>query len=118
VADMIGRVGKVVEAYEFVKGLGEDGNTMEIRGSLLGAYKNLRIELWKVVARKLLNMGSEKRMGYHILLSNIYAEEESENVLQNEVGCSWVEISGFVNCFVSRDEKHPQSHEIYYEWIE
>lgn len=45
VADMIGRVGKVVEAYEFVKGLGEDGNTMEIRGSLLGAYKNLRIEL-------------------------------------------------------------------------
>lgn len=60
-------------------------------------------------------MGSEKRMGYHILLSNIYAEEEeSENVLQNEVGCSWVEISGFVNCFVSRDEKHPQSSEIYY----
>ncbi|KAL5101016.1 hypothetical protein RYX36_005343 [Vicia faba] len=128
VADMLGRVGRVVEAYEFVKGLGEDGNTMEIWGSLLGSCKNHgHFELGKVVAKKLLNMGREKRMaGYHVLLSNIYAEEgEWENVdrvrkqmkekgLQKETGCSWVEIVGFFNCFVSRDEKHPQSDEIYY----
>lgn len=127
VADMLGRVGKVVEAYEFVKGLGEVGNTMEIWGSLLGACKNHgHFELGKVVAKKLLNMGTEKRMaGYHVLLSNIYAEEgEWENVdrvrkkmkekgLQKETGCSWIEIVGFVNCFVSRDEKHTQSDEIY-----
>ncbi|CAL5190886.1 unnamed protein product [Lathyrus oleraceus] len=128
VADMLGRVGRVVEAYEFVKGLGEDGNSMEIWGSILGSCKNHgHFELGKVVAKKLLNMGREKRMaGYHVLLSNIYAEEgEWENVdrvrkqmkengLQKETGCSWVEIAGFVNCFVSRDEKHPQSDEIYY----
>ncbi|CAK8539047.1 unnamed protein product [Lathyrus sativus] len=128
VADILGRVGRVVEAYEFVKGLGEDGNSMEIWGSILGSCKNHgHFELGKVVAKKLLNMGREKRMaGYHVLLSNIYAEEgEWENVervrkqmkengLQKETGCSWVEIAGFVNCFVSRDEKHPQSDEIYY----
>ncbi|WJX65131.1 hypothetical protein P8452_49826 [Trifolium repens] len=127
VADMLGRVGRVAEAYEFVKGLGEDANTMEIWGSLLGSCKNHgHFELGKVVAKKLLNMGREKRMaGYHVLLSNIYAEEgEWENVdrvrkqmkekgLYKETGCSWVEIAGFVNCFVSRDEKHPQSDEIY-----
>ena len=127
VADMLGRVGRVVEAYEFVKGLGGDGNAMEIWGSLLGACKNHGyFELGKVIAEKLLNMEREQGMtGYHVLLSNIYAEEgEWENVdrvrnqmkekgLQKDIGCSWVEISGFVNCFVSRDEKHPQSAEIY-----
>ncbi|KAJ1383859.1 Tetratricopeptide-like helical domain superfamily [Sesbania bispinosa] len=126
--DMLGRVGRVVEAYDFVKGLGEDGNVMEIWGSLLGACRNHGyFELGKVIAENLLNMETEKRMaGYHVLLSNIYAEEgEWENVdrvrnqmkvkgLQKEMGCSWVEIAGFVNCFVSRDKKHPQSGEIYY----
>ena len=37
-----------------------------------------------------------------------------EKGLQKEMGCSWVEIAGCVNFFVSRDEKHPQSGEIYY----
>ncbi|KAK7320243.1 hypothetical protein VNO77_29551 [Canavalia gladiata] len=128
VADMLGRVGRVVEAYEFVEGLGEDGNAIEIWGSILGACKSHGyFDLGKFVAEKLLDMETEKRMaGYHVLLSNIYAEEgEWENVdrvrnqmkgkgLQKEMGCSWVEIAGCVNCFVSRDEKHPQSGEIYY----
>lgn len=127
VADMLGRVGRVVEAYEFVKQLGEDGNVMEIWGSILGACKNHGyFELGKVVAEKLLSMETEKRVaGYHVLLSNIYAEEgEWENVdrvrnqikekgLHKEMGCSLVEIGGLVNYFVSRDEKHPQSGEIY-----
>uniref|UniRef100_I1M652 Pentatricopeptide repeat-containing protein n=1 Tax=Glycine max TaxID=3847 RepID=I1M652_SOYBN len=114
VADMLGRVGRVVEAYEFVQRLRED----EINGYF---------ELGKFIAEKLLNMETEKRIaGYHVLISNIYAEEgEWEKVdrvrnqmkekgLQKEMGCSWVEIAGHVNFFVSRDEKHPQSGEIYY----
>ncbi|KAL2316530.1 hypothetical protein Fmac_030406 [Flemingia macrophylla] len=128
VADMLGRVGRVVEAYEFVERLGEDGNAIEIWGSILGACKNHGyFEMGKVVAEKLLKMETEKGVaGYHVLLSNIYAEEgEWENVdkvrnqmkekgLQKELGCSWVEVAGCVNCFVSRDEKHPHSGEIYY----
>lgn len=126
VTDMLGRVGRVVEAYEFVKGLGEDGNALEIWGSLLGACRNHGyFELGKVIAKNLLNMETQKGMaGYHVLLSNMYAEEgEWENVdrvriqmkekgLQKEIGCSWVEIAGFLNSFVSRDERHPQSDEI------
>ncbi|KAK7371800.1 hypothetical protein VNO80_05165 [Phaseolus coccineus] len=128
VADMLGRVGRVVEAYEFVERLGEDGDAVEIWGSILGACKNHGyFELGKVIAEKLLNMGMEKRIaGYHVLLSNMYAEEgEWENVdrvrnqmkekgLQKEMACSWVEIAGRVNYFVARDEKHPLSGEIYY----
>ncbi|XP_020234302.1 pentatricopeptide repeat-containing protein At3g22150, chloroplastic-like, partial [Cajanus cajan] len=128
VADMLGRVGRVVEAYEFVERLGEDGNAIEIWGSILGACKNHGyFEMGKVIAENLLNMETEKGIaGYHVLLSNIYAEEgEWANVdkvrnqmkergLQKELGCSWVEVAGCANCFVSRDEKHPQSGEIYY----
>lgn len=83
VADMLGRVGRVDEAYEFVIALGEQGNVMEIWGSLLAACRiHKQFELGKLVARKLLEM--EKRngkTGYHVLLSNIYAEERNwENV--------------------------------------
>ncbi|KDP32501.1 hypothetical protein JCGZ_14704 [Jatropha curcas] len=36
---MLGRVGRVIEAHELVKQLGEEGNVMEIWGSLLGACR-------------------------------------------------------------------------------
>ncbi|KAK4275984.1 hypothetical protein QN277_018988 [Acacia crassicarpa] len=127
VTDMLGRVGRVLEAYEFVKGLGEDGNVVEIWGSLLGACRNHGyFQLGKAIANKLLDMETQKRTaGYHVLLSNMLAEEgEWENVdkvrirmkekgLQKETGCSWVEVAGSVNCFVSKDEKHPKSDAIY-----
>ncbi|KAF3445065.1 hypothetical protein FNV43_RR14758 [Rhamnella rubrinervis] len=132
VTDMLGRVGRVVEAYEFVKGLGEEGNVVEIWGSLLGACKiHEQFELGKVVAEKLLEMETGNGFtGYHVLLSNMYAEEGKwENVnkvrkqmrekgLRKETGCSWIENSGSVNYFVSRDQEHPQCEEIYNMLVE
>lgn len=117
----------MVEAYEFVKGLGEEGNTFGIWGSLLGACRiHGEFELGKVVANKLLEMEKGSSLtGYHVLLSNIYAAEGNwDNVdrvrkemrqkgLMKEAGCSWVEVAGHVNCFMSRDHKHPQCAEIY-----
>lgn len=127
IADMLGRAGRVVEAYEFVKGLGEEGEVLEIWGSLLGACRiHEQFELGSVVAKKLLEMEMVNGMtGYHVLLSNIYAEEgnweDVDNVrkqmrekgLRKQIGCSWIGTSGFVNSFVSRDRKHPQCDEIY-----
>ncbi|KAJ9185142.1 hypothetical protein P3X46_004804 [Hevea brasiliensis] len=127
VADMLGRVGKVIEAYEFVKQLGEEGNVMEIWGSLLGACRlHGPIELGEVIANKLLQMGSVDSMaGYKVLLSNMYAEEANwesvdklrkemrEKGLQKEVGCSWIGIGGHVIHFMSKDKDHPQCDEIY-----
>ncbi|KAM6559599.1 hypothetical protein CsatA_028838 [Cannabis sativa] len=127
VADLLGRAGRVVEAYDFVRGLGEDGNVLEIWGSLLGACRiHEHFELGKVVAEKLLELGKANDMtGYHVLLSNMYAEEGEwshvdklrkqmrEKGLWKETGCSWIEISSSVNCFVSKDQKHHQCDEIY-----
>lgn len=127
VVDMLGRVGKVVEAYEFAQRLGKEGNALGIWGSLLSACKiHQEFELGKVVANKLLEMeGADRTTGYRVLLSNIHAEEGNweyvettrkqmlERGLTKEVGCSWIDVSGYTNSFVSRDRKHPKCDEIY-----
>ncbi|KAL0403502.1 UNVERIFIED_CONTAM: Pentatricopeptide repeat-containing protein, chloroplastic, partial [Sesamum radiatum] len=113
IVDMLGRVGRVVEAYDFAQKLGKEGNVSGIWGSLLAACKIHRnFELGKVVANKLLEMeGADRITGYHVLLSNIHAEEGNwehvknvreemlERGLVKEVGCSWIDISGYANCF-------------------
>ncbi|XVF20965.1 hypothetical protein REPUB_Repub12eG0049500 [Reevesia pubescens] len=128
VADMLGKAGRVDEAYEFVEQLGEDGKSLEILGSLLAACRlHQKSYLGEVMAKKLLQMDTRNRSttGYRVLLSNIYAEEGNwENVdrvrkemkekgMRNDVGCSWIEVAGCVNYFASKDQEHPQSDEIY-----
>ncbi|KAF6134303.1 hypothetical protein GIB67_035664 [Kingdonia uniflora] len=52
--DMLGRAGRVIEAYEFVKNL---GNVAGIWGSLLGACRiHGELELGEVVAKKLFTL--------------------------------------------------------------
>ncbi|KAF7150891.1 hypothetical protein RHSIM_Rhsim02G0203900 [Rhododendron simsii] len=123
---MLGRVGSVVEAYEFVKELGEEGNNFRILGSLLGACRNHgEFELGKNVSNKLLQMERGKGLsGCHVLLSNIYAEEGNweyvyrvrkgmrEKGLTKDVGCSWVDVAGCVNSFVSRDQSTLVLHSV------
>lgn len=127
ITDMLGRVGRVVEAYNFVKNLGEEGNVLGIWGSLIAACRTHgEFQLGKIVAKKFYEMEKLNNMsGYHVLLSNMYAEEgnwESVNRvregmqdkgLSKDVGCSWIDVAGYINYFVSRDQKHPQSDNIY-----
>ncbi|KAG8390600.1 hypothetical protein BUALT_Bualt01G0100400 [Buddleja alternifolia] len=127
VVDMLGRVGRVADAYDFAVKLGKRGDVSGIWGSLLAACKiHQKFELGKIVADKLLEMeGADRVTGYHVLLSNIHAEEGNweyvksvrkemvERGLTKEVGCSWIDISGNAKCFVSRDRKHPENAEMY-----
>ncbi|KAK8487963.1 hypothetical protein V6N13_079978 [Hibiscus sabdariffa] len=125
VADMLGKVGRVEEAYEFVEQLGEKGNSLEIWGSLLAACRlHQKSDLGDVVAKRLLQMDTgNNTTGYHVLLSNIYAEEGNwENVdrvrkamkgMRKDIGCSWIEVAGCVNYFTSKDQEHPQSDKLY-----
>ncbi|WRX10999.1 Pentatricopeptide repeat - like 10 [Theobroma cacao] len=127
VTDMLGKVGRVVEAYEFVEQLGEEGNSVEIWGSLLASCRlHQKFDLGEVVAKKLLQTDIRNSMtGYHVLLSNLYAgegnwdnvgrvrREMKEKGIRKDVGCSWIQVAGCVNCFASKDQEHPQSDEIY-----
>ncbi|KAL1815136.1 hypothetical protein ACET3Z_017710 [Daucus carota] len=127
ITDMLGRVGRVAEAYKFVTDLGEEGNVLGIWGSLLAACRTHgEFQLGRIVAKKFYEIEKMNNMsGYHVLLSNIYAEEGNwesvngvregmqEKGLSKEVGCSWIDVAGYINYFVSRDQKHPQSDSIY-----
>ncbi|CAA6669499.1 unnamed protein product [Spirodela intermedia] len=85
VVDMLGRAGRIKEAYDFARELGEDGGFVGIWGSLLAACRlHGELELGKRVAERLFEI--ERRAGgaaaagvsgYHVLLSNVYAAEGS-----------------------------------------
>ncbi|CAO2827659.1 unnamed protein product [Amaranthus hypochondriacus] len=127
VVDMLGRDGRLKEAFELAETLGEEGSAIQAWGSLLAACKTHRnYELAKIVADKLLDMEfSNSKSGYQVLLSNVYADEGSweladrvrkkmrEKGDSKEIGCSWIETSDRVNYFVSKDIKHPECERIY-----
>lgn len=127
VVDMLGRVCRLEEAIEMAEKLGNEGSAIQAWGSILAACRtHRRHELAKIVAKKLLDMESrQSKNGYHVLLSHIYADEGNwetadkvrkdmrERGQRKEIGCSWIEASGHVNYFVSKDLKHQQSEHIY-----
>jgi pentatricopeptide repeat protein len=76
VVDMLGRHGRVDEAYELVESLGRDGNYVGIWGSLLAACRlHGKLQLGKLVAEKILQIDRDHggSTGHHVVLSNLYA---------------------------------------------
>ncbi|CAN0910297.1 Pentatricopeptide repeat-containing protein At3g22150, chloroplastic [Linum grandiflorum] len=123
VADMLGRAGRVAEAYEFVEQLGEKGNVVQIWGSVLGACRlHGHKELGEAVLKRIEGIGGA---GYQVLMSNIYGGEGDwrsvdrvrkgmrEKGLQKVVGRSWINIGGNVTRFVSKDQDHNECDRIY-----
>ncbi|KAM0069464.1 putative tetratricopeptide-like helical domain superfamily [Helianthus debilis subsp. tardiflorus] len=130
VVDMLGRVGRVSEAYDFVEKLGENGNYLKVWGSLLGSCRTHgEFQLAKVVASKLVEMGlGNKNAGYHALLSNIYADEGNwefvdrlrkemyEKGIVKETGCSWNDNDGRSDYFTSRDKNYTHDDDMKKQW--
>lgn len=128
VVDMLGRAGRIKEAYDFARELGEDGGFVGIWGSLLAACRlHGELELGKRVAARLFEI--ERRAGaaaaaglsgYHVLLSNVYAAEGSwEKVdgirrrmrsrgLRKEPGFSSIKVGDALHRFMSRDPERDQ----------
>ncbi|XP_020080985.1 pentatricopeptide repeat-containing protein At3g22150, chloroplastic-like [Ananas comosus] len=127
VVDLMGRAGRVEEAYEFVNSLGEDGNFVGIWGSLLAACKvHGKLELGKLVSERLFQLEEEYGIaGYHVLHSNLHAvegnwdnvdrvrKEMRERGLRKVPGSSWIYVDNAAHRFNSRDQKHPENFQIY-----
>ncbi|OAY80007.1 Pentatricopeptide repeat-containing protein ELI1, chloroplastic [Ananas comosus] len=122
--DLLGRAGLVDEAYELIRSMKIEPDTV-MWGSLLAAcrqHKNLA--LGETIANFLLSNGIANS-GTYVLLSNIYAavgnwEEVArirtlmkESGVQKEPGCSSIEVGSKVFEFVVGDLSHPKSKEIY-----
>ncbi|KAG5575350.1 hypothetical protein H5410_055484 [Solanum commersonii] len=116
VVDMLGRVGRLDEAHNFAKQLGVEGNNLGIWGSLLAACRVHRnFELGKIVSSKLLEFeGSDgiSEEGNWQSVDNVRRGLRKMG-LSKEVGCIWIDTSGYPHCFVSKDKKLPQYCMIY-----
>ena len=123
VVDLLGRAGRLEDAYEFIKKMPIDPDPA-IWGALLNAcriYQN--VELGELAAQHIFEMDT-KSVGYYILLCNLYADSGKwdevarvrkimrENRLTVDPGCSWVEVAGQVHAFLTGDDFHPQIKEI------
>ncbi|GLU08186.1 hypothetical protein SLE2022_251100 [Rubroshorea leprosula] len=120
-ADLLGRAGKLEEAFEFISSM-HIRPTGSIWSTLLSACRvHKNIELAEKVAKKIFDVDPEN-MGAHVLMSNIYAtarrwkEAEKMRTSMRKKGmikapaCSWIEVKNKVHTFMSGDKSHP-SHD-------
>ncbi|KAH6817793.1 Tetratricopeptide repeat superfamily protein [Perilla frutescens var. frutescens] len=123
VVDLLGRAGKLENAYEFIEKLPVTPDPA-IWGALLNACRiHRRVELGEVAAKHIFGMDN-RSVGYYILLCDLYSDSGKwdevaklrktmrEMGLTIDPGCSWVEVRGKVHAFLSGDSSHPQIREI------
>ncbi|KAM4112292.1 hypothetical protein ACJW30_05G130100 [Castanea mollissima] len=123
VVDLLGRAGRLEEAFNMVRGMKIKANA-GIWGALLGASRVHRnLELGRHAAEKLLELEPHKTSNY-VLLSNMHAEsaswEEVERVrvlmkksrVEKQPGCSWIELRNEICAFLSDSPVHPRASEI------
>ncbi|XP_057975203.1 pentatricopeptide repeat-containing protein At1g34160, partial [Malania oleifera] len=125
VVDLLGRAGRLQEAYKIIVSMPNTPPDVVIWQTLLGACKIYgNVEMAEMASRKLVEMGSNS-CGDFVLLSNIYAGQERwadvgrvrEAMKSRDVrkvpGFSYTEVKGVVHTFYNGDQSHPNWREIY-----
>ncbi|VVA10392.1 PREDICTED: pentatricopeptide [Prunus dulcis] len=122
--DILVRAGKFNEAESFIETMNLTLYPI-IWETVLGACKMYgNVEFGETAAKKLFELKPEMDSTY-ILLSNIFAVKGrwddvskvrklmSSQGVKKKPGCSWVEVDGQVNTFVSQDGSHPRIRDIH-----
>ncbi|XVE48426.1 hypothetical protein DITRI_Ditri01bG0001500 [Diplodiscus trichospermus] len=86
IVDLLGQIGQVKEAYQFI-------NAMPSNFDKAGAWSSLLAQLWD----KAMNV--RKKM--------------KEMEIRKKPGCSWIELGDEVHKFVACDASHPQSGQLH-----
>lgn len=126
VIDMLGRAGKLKEAYELVRTMPIEANPIVWRALLAACRLHGDADLAEIAAQQVFELEPGACGGY-VLMSNIYGvagryEEVSEvrdSMRQQNVkktpGCSWIELKDGVHTFITADRVHPDASLIYAE---
>ncbi|CAK7323178.1 unnamed protein product [Dovyalis caffra] len=125
--DMLGRAGRLNDALSLANEMPEEPDN-RVWSSLLSSCRTFgALEIGEKVAKKLLELESQKAENY-VLLSNLYAglgkwddvrrvrQIMKEIGLQKDAGCSWIELGGRVYSFAVGDSLQPESEEIRVIW--
>lgn len=120
---LLGRAGKLEEAYDLIKGMPSEPDAC-VWGALLSSCRvHGNVRLGEIAAGKLFEL-EPGNAGNYVLLSNIYAAKgmwdgvdkvrdmmKSTGVRKNP-GCSWIEIKDKVHMLLAGDKSHPQMNQI------
>lgn len=124
VVDLLGRAGKLAEAWDFILKMPVEPG-INVFGAMLGACKiHKNVDLGEKAADKLFDLEPDEG-GYHVLLANMYAIASmwdkvakvrtlmEKKGIQKTPGCSSVDLKNEVHTFYSGSTRHPQSEKIY-----
>ncbi|KAL6964596.1 putative pentatricopeptide repeat-containing protein [Sarracenia purpurea var. burkii] len=124
VVDLLGRSGRVKEAYELIEGMPFKPDE-SVWGAFLGACKAHRVpDMGKLAARKIMDLGP-KMAGTCVTISNIYAADGKWGEFakmrklmrgmgnKKEAGRSWVEVRNQVCGFVVGDKVGAHTEWVY-----
>ncbi|KAG4956730.1 hypothetical protein AAZX31_15G149000 [Glycine max] len=127
--DLLGRSGRVKEAYELINTMPSNLNKVDAWSSLLGACRiHQSVEFGEIAAKHLFVL-EPNVASHYVLMSNIYSsaglwdqalgvrKKMKEMGVRKEPGCSWIEHGDEVHKFLSGDASHPQSKELH-EYLE
>ncbi|KAK3128575.1 hypothetical protein QOZ80_6BG0463620 [Eleusine coracana subsp. coracana] len=123
--DLLGRAGKLQEAFELISEFPKSAVGPGVWGALLGACMvHKDSDLAKLASEKLFEL-DPANTGYYVLLSNLYTskkhyseaalvrqEAKSRNLVKTP-GCTLIEIGDKPHVFMAGDRIHPQSEAIY-----
>ncbi|KAK8484416.1 hypothetical protein V6N13_046782 [Hibiscus sabdariffa] len=122
--DLLSRVGQLSEAYELIKRVPMEVDSV-IWGALLsGCVLHSNVELGEVAAERLMALDTNNTANY-VLLANLYAyagkwsdlartrQKFKDTGMQKIPGCSWIEDRDDVHVFLAYDKSHKRTEEIY-----
>lgn len=125
VVDLLGRAGRVKEAYQLINTMPLDFDKAGAWSSLLGACRiHNNLEIGEIAAQNLVQLEPDVASHY-VLLANIYSSaglwekatevrrKMKEKGVRKEPGCSWIEYGGEVHKFIAGDSSHPQSEKLH-----
>ncbi|KAK9126958.1 hypothetical protein Scep_015804 [Stephania cephalantha] len=123
VVDLLGRAGRVDEAFDFIKSMPFEA-TAAIWGSLLGACRaHANVFVGEAVAHRLFAIEPENA-GNYVILSNLYAsagrwedvryvrELMKDKAVTKEPGRSWIKLGRVVHTLHAGDWSHPRKEEV------
>ncbi|KZV46461.1 pentatricopeptide repeat-containing protein-like [Dorcoceras hygrometricum] len=124
IVDLMGRAGMVDRAFETIKSMPMKPNDIIWRSLLTSCKIHQNVEIAEVAAKSLLHTHSQNASDF-LMMSNVYAQAkrwEDVSYIRTQMarlrvpqvpGSSLVEVRRKVYKFVSSDQSHPNSQDIY-----
>ncbi|XP_054780508.1 pentatricopeptide repeat-containing protein At2g13600-like [Prosopis cineraria] len=121
---LLSRAGKLNEAYELIKKMPMEADSVTWSSLLGGCFIHGEISLGEIAAKNLLELEPNNNANY-VLLANLYASAGrwydlaqtrqlmKEEGMQKSPGCSWIEDKDGVHVFLAGDTTHARTEEIY-----